>query len=224
METLPFHMDHVPEFFMKKCELELKETPENKVKSIEELRTMLKTGDKKISRVDFHEDLLVQYLRRNKYDVKKSFKHIQNCIALRKKPGNIFGSIPDEYFSSKISTQAIAVLPKRCPDGCTIIVFKLGLWNTNELPFEDFKRMAMLTFLQILRDPMNQINGFKFIHDFSGTSIHHLKYCTPQTLHLLYHSSLHCLPGRYKEIHCLQDSFVLKTLWTVAKFIVSEKN
>ncbi|GIX97452.1 hypothetical protein CEXT_547051 [Caerostris extrusa] len=45
MEILPFHMDHVPEFFIRKCELELKESPENKVKSIEELRTMLKNAD-----------------------------------------------------------------------------------------------------------------------------------------------------------------------------------
>ncbi|GIX97451.1 alpha-tocopherol transfer protein-like [Caerostris extrusa] len=89
MEILPFHMDHVPEFFIRKCELELKESPENKVKSIEELRTMLKS-DKKINRVNFHEDLLVQYLRRSKYDVKKSFKQIQNCIAVRKKQATLF--------------------------------------------------------------------------------------------------------------------------------------
>ncbi|GIY51993.1 alpha-tocopherol transfer protein-like [Caerostris darwini] len=81
----------------------------------------------------------------------------------------------------------------------------------------------MITFLQLLRDPMNQINGFKFIHDFSGTSIHHLKYCTPQAVHLLYHSSLYCIPGRYKEMHLLYDSIALKTLWAIARFMVSEK-
>ncbi|GIX97454.1 hypothetical protein CEXT_547061 [Caerostris extrusa] len=56
---------------------------------------------------------------------------------------------------------------KRCPEGCTIILCQFGLWDTSELSFEDFKRMALVMLFQILRDPMNQINGLKFIHDFS---------------------------------------------------------
>ncbi|GBO36697.1 hypothetical protein AVEN_192425-1 [Araneus ventricosus] len=40
-EILPFQMDYLPEFFRKKCETELRETPENKKKRMQELKTMI---------------------------------------------------------------------------------------------------------------------------------------------------------------------------------------
>ncbi|GBO42800.1 hypothetical protein AVEN_219392-1, partial [Araneus ventricosus] len=96
-------------------------------------------------------------------------------------------------------------------------------WNPRELPFEHIQSLFTILFIQLLRDPMTQINGFKIIHDFKGTSVQHLKFCTPRNLHLLYHGAINCVPGRYKEIHFVNDSFVLKTLWTILKPFLSEK-
>ncbi|GFU43624.1 alpha-tocopherol transfer protein-like, partial [Nephila pilipes] len=63
-------------------------------------------------------------------------------------------------------------------------------YDPNELPVEDFKRLVMMLFIQILRDPMTQINGFKFIHDFQGTTLLHLRQCTSSNLYLFYHAAI----------------------------------
>ncbi|GBM63693.1 hypothetical protein AVEN_12321-1 [Araneus ventricosus] len=60
-------------------------------------------------------------------------------------------------------------------------------WDPDEFPLEEFKRMFVFIFLQALRCPMTQINGFKIINDYTGTNLKHLKVCTPQNLYLEYH-------------------------------------
>ncbi|GBN21024.1 Alpha-tocopherol transfer protein-like [Araneus ventricosus] len=221
-KELPFHMSYIPEFVQKKCEEELNETPERKKQSIQELRKIL-ANEKATKNIFFHDDLLVQYLRQSKYNTNKALNQLRNLNAFRNKEVKIFETIPDEYFSTKPSTKYIIVLPKRSPDGCTVVLFQIGKWDPNELAFEDFKRIILLTFLQILRDPMTQINGFKFIHDFAGTRLQHLRYCTPQNLYLFYYISIYCIPGRYKEIHLLNETLVLRILWSVIKRFLSDK-
>ncbi|GFY42075.1 alpha-tocopherol transfer protein [Trichonephila inaurata madagascariensis] len=80
-----------------------------------------------------------------------------------------------------------------------------------------------MLFIQPLFDPMTQINGYKIIHDFGGTSLKHLRYCTPFHLRFQYHAALDCIPARYKEIHFVNDSLLLSTLWTIVKQFISTK-
>ncbi|GIX75781.1 hypothetical protein CEXT_206631 [Caerostris extrusa] len=41
-EIHPFEMDHIPESMLRKCEVELTETPEKKLKAIQEVREILR--------------------------------------------------------------------------------------------------------------------------------------------------------------------------------------
>ncbi|GBO19673.1 hypothetical protein AVEN_84495-1 [Araneus ventricosus] len=70
-------------------------------------------------------------------------------------------------------------------------MMEIGKWDPDELSLEDLERMANFIFLQTLRCPMTQINGFKIIYDFKDTSVKYLKYFTPRMLYLLYHVSFH---------------------------------
>ncbi|CAL1275443.1 unnamed protein product [Larinioides sclopetarius] len=221
-KELSFDMSYIPEFFRGKCEVELNETAERKKQSIQELRKMLE-NDKSTEKICFHSDLLVQYLRHSKYNTNKALNQLRNLNALRKKEVKMFQPIPDEYFSTKPSAKFLVVFPKRSPDGCTMVLFQIGKWDPNELAFEDFKRIILITFLQILRDPMTQINGFKIIHDFAGSRLEQIKYCTPQNLYFFYYVSIYCIPGRYKEIHFINETPVLRFLWTVIKRFLSDK-
>ncbi|GFY57487.1 alpha-tocopherol transfer protein-like [Trichonephila inaurata madagascariensis] len=221
-ETLPFKMNYLPDFFLKKLKEELKETHETKLQSLLEFRKMLR--DEQITRgIDFEEDFLVQYLRHSKYNTGKAFNHIRNIFHLRRKNPRLFDSIPDEFFLTKESIKFVRVLPKRCREGCTVITFQYAKFDPNDLCVEDLKRLVIFFFTQILRDPMTQINGFKLIHDFKGTSIQHLKCCTPQNMYLFYNAAMHCIPGRYKEIHVINQSFMVKHCWAILKPFLSEK-
>ncbi|GBM91206.1 Alpha-tocopherol transfer protein-like [Araneus ventricosus] len=221
-ENLPFLMDYVPEFFQRKCEEELNETPERKQTALQELRSMLQKNQT-TSGIDFLEDFLVQYLRRHKYKTKPAMKMVENSVDIYRNHNYLIQSIPDKYFLLRSSTKWWRVLPKRCPDGCTILLVQVGLWNPDEFPFELYKKMVAMIFLQILRDPMTQINGIKFIQDFKGTSFQHLKYATPQTMYLFYQCTINSIPGRYKAFHCLNESIFLKTAWTIVKPFLSQK-
>ncbi|CAL1275468.1 unnamed protein product [Larinioides sclopetarius] len=221
-KSLPFQMDHLPEFFRKKSEMELNETPENKKERLQELKTMM-AGNQATSGFNLEEDTLVQYLRHSKYDVQRAFKHIQNYVALRGKHSDLFKSIPDDYFLSKSSINFVLPLPERSSDGCTIVLTRTGKWDPGEMTYEDLVRYSMMTFCQMMRDPMTQINGFKVIHDFKDTTWWHYRYCTPSNLHFLFYATIDCIPARYKEIHFINESFVLRTIWTIIKRFLSAK-
>ncbi|GFY57488.1 alpha-tocopherol transfer protein-like [Trichonephila inaurata madagascariensis] len=124
-ETLPFKMKHLPDFVLRKLKEELKETPETKLKSLLELRKMLR-DEQLTSGIDFQEDFLVQFLRHNKYDVGKAFSYIRNTFRLRRKYPLCLVSLPDEYILTKELTKMILVLPKRCPEGCTLVILRFG--------------------------------------------------------------------------------------------------
>ncbi|GFY50046.1 alpha-tocopherol transfer protein-like, partial [Trichonephila inaurata madagascariensis] len=176
-ETLPFKMKHLPDFVLRKLKEELKETPETKLKSLLELRKMLR-DEQLTSGIDFQEDFLVQFLRHNKYDVGKAFYYIGNTFRLRRKYPLCLVSLSDEIFRNEEINKTMVVLPKRCPEGCTLVIIRF---------------------------------------------VHHLKICTPHNLYLLYHKSLHCIPGRYKAFHLVNQSLVVKPCWMILKPFLSEK-
>ncbi|GFS47838.1 alpha-tocopherol transfer protein-like [Nephila pilipes] len=125
-EILPFEMKYLPDFVQKKLKEELKETPEKKRKSLLELKKMLDANEQLTGGVDFHEDFLTQYLRHSKYDIQRAFYHIRNMLLQRKKDRTLFDGIPDELFITKDSPKFFLLLPKRCPEGCTVIIFQYG--------------------------------------------------------------------------------------------------
>ncbi|GFU00286.1 alpha-tocopherol transfer protein-like [Nephila pilipes] len=222
-EIFPFEMKHLPDFVLKKLEEELKETPEKKQKSLLELKKLLDADEQLTYGIDFHEDFLTQYLRHSKYDTQRAFYHLRSMLLLRKKYSTLFDGIPDEFFLTKDSPKCIRLLPKRCPEGCTIVIYQYGKYNPKELSVEDFKKMIVMLDFQMLRDPMTQINGFKFIHDFQGTTMQHLKLCTPSNMYLFYHAGIHCIPARYKEIHIINEPYWFKPCWIFIKSFLSEK-
>ncbi|GFT41229.1 alpha-tocopherol transfer protein-like, partial [Nephila pilipes] len=173
--------------------------------------------------IDFHDDFLTQYLRQSKYDIQRAFHRIQNMFLLRKKENTVFEGIPEEFFLTKDSHKCFLILPKRCLDGCTVIIFRHGKYNLNEMSVEEFKKIILVLFMQILRDPMTQINGFKFIHDFQGTTMQHLKLCTPSNMYSFYHAGIHCIPGRYKGTHIINEPYWFKPGWLFIRQFMTEK-
>ncbi|GBN09588.1 Retinaldehyde-binding protein 1 [Araneus ventricosus] len=173
--------------------------------------------------IEFEDDFLRLFLRHTKYNSSKAFPYVRHFVNFRRNYGSLFTSIPDENFATNSSTKISSVLPYRSADGCAIILSEIGKWNPDELSLEDFKRMAIFLFLQPLRCPMTQISGFKVIHDFKDTSVKYLRYCTPQNLYLFYNVALNCVPGRYKEIHCINESVLLRAVWAIVKHFLSAK-
>ncbi|CAL1297574.1 unnamed protein product [Larinioides sclopetarius] len=221
-ECYPIQMDYLPDIFHQKAVRELNETPERWRVEVKKLKELL--SDNKITTaIVFEEDFLRLFLRHTKYNSSKAFHYLLNFISFRRNYGSLFASIPDENFATNPSTKMFSILPYRSPDGCAIILSEIGKWDPEELSLEDFKKMAIFLFLQPLRCPMTQITGFKIIHDFKDTSVKYLRYCTPQNLSLFYNVAMNFVPGRYKEIHCINESVLLKSAWFIVKQFLSTK-
>ncbi|CAL1286102.1 unnamed protein product [Larinioides sclopetarius] len=220
--VLPFSNSNLPDFVLKKCADELHETPERKEKGLQELIENIK-GNSKTYVIEFEKDFLIHYLRVNKYNVQKSFRQIQNYIELWKKEGFLFKSFPGEYFLTKGSTRFAALLPERCPEGCPVLLFQIGKWDPNEMGFTDILQLIALIHLQLLRDPMTQINGIKTIYDFKGTSFQHLRNILSDKLYLINHIPTNCIPSRHKDVHIINETVVLKTVWKIVKPFLSQK-
>ncbi|GBM87503.1 Alpha-tocopherol transfer protein-like [Araneus ventricosus] len=218
---LPFEVGYLPQFAVIKCGEELNETPQRKMKAIQELRSLLQNNPI-TSGIDFLDDLLVSYLRRNKYRMKDAQRQIQNLINLQETENYVFKGVPDECLDLP-SSKYMVLLPKRCQDGCALILFRWGKWNPAELPYERFRQVMVMLLGQALRDPMTQINGFKVIHDWTGVSLKITRYLTPHILLQFYNTTVNCFPARWKEIHIINQSYLMKIAWHISKPFLTDK-
>ncbi|GFR02402.1 alpha-tocopherol transfer protein-like [Trichonephila clavata] len=221
-DIYPLHMTYLPDLIKQKSEKELNETPERNVKGLQELKEILQ-NDNVTKGIQFHDDYLTQFLRKNKYDTSKSLKNLQNYVLFRRKYSSKFEEVTDENLSAILPDKFYVLLPKRCPEGCAIIIVKVGNWNPNEFSFENLEKSILFLVMQILRDPVTQICGIKVIYDCKGSSFRQLRYVTPYNIYMYYHSTQNCLPGRYKGLHAINDSIVMKTMFTIAKSFMTKK-
>ncbi|GFY56433.1 alpha-tocopherol transfer protein-like [Trichonephila inaurata madagascariensis] len=222
MDIYPLHMTHLPDSIKEKSEEELNETPERKVTGLQELKEILQ-NDKVMKGIQFHDDFLTQFLRKNKYDTTRSLKNLQNYVLLRRKYSSKFERVTDEDLSAILPDKFYVLLPKRCPEGCAVIIVKIGNWNPTEFSFENLEKSILFLVMQILRDPMTQICGIKVIYDCKGSSFQQLRYVTPYNTYMYYHAMLNCLAGRYKGLHIINDSIVMKTMFTLMKSLMTKK-
>ncbi|GFY57481.1 retinaldehyde-binding protein 1, partial [Trichonephila inaurata madagascariensis] len=221
-EILPFEIDQLPEFFEKKAEVELRDNPERRLQGLRQIKELAK-NDKHTKHIEFDDDFLLQYLRARKYNVAKAFSQVKAFVHLKKKNPQMFTDFSYDQTVKLITKKVVTILPWRCQDGCTIILVELDNWNPDEVSVEELRRSLVIYFLQSLREPMTQINGFKIILDVKSNPIRHLKHCTPHNIYLIYHGTQECVAGRYKECHIVNTSMTFKAAWILIKPFLSEK-
>ncbi|CAL1273850.1 unnamed protein product [Larinioides sclopetarius] len=221
-EILPFELESVPEYFLRKAESELGETSEKMMQCLRQIKEMA-NRDKHTRNFEFDDDFLVQYLRARKYNVPIAFSQLKALVQLKKKNPQIFTDFSYEKTLYTIRKKFITMLPWRCQDGCAILLVQLDNWYPDRFPVEEIKRACVIWLLQSLREPMTQINGFKAIIDVKSNPLRHLKHCTPNNIWLIYHGSQECVPGRYKEVHIVNTSATFKAAWILLKPFISEK-
>ncbi|KAG8193056.1 hypothetical protein JTE90_028168 [Oedothorax gibbosus] len=220
--TYPFDINYLPEEYHQKAEKDLNETSESRTRSILQLKLML-NDENSTKAIHFHEDFLCQFLRQNKYDVPKTFKRVQNFVNFRRKNSTYFQNLDIDTFATVPDHKSCTVLPWRCREGCTIVLFEMGKWQPKHLSRDDVLRITVLTFHQALRHPLSQINGFKVICDYKDASLRQITCMSPQIMYALYQAILDCTPARIKEIHMVNESLPMKAMWAVFKHFLSEK-
>ncbi|GIX88669.1 hypothetical protein CDAR_106201, partial [Caerostris darwini] len=123
-EILPFELGYLPEYFVRKAEVELNETPERKVHGLRQIKELAKR-DKHTKNIVFDDDFLTQYLRVRKYDVARAFSTLNAYVTLRRKNPNLFTNFRFESIVKSVTDRCLTILPYRCQDGCTILFIEL---------------------------------------------------------------------------------------------------
>ncbi|XP_035226930.1 alpha-tocopherol transfer protein-like [Stegodyphus dumicola] len=222
VEILPLEVGYLPEFFQRKAEVELHDTPERRVQGLRQIKEMAK-NDKILANLNFDDDFLLQYLRCRKFNVARAFSQLKSFVSLRKRNPALFTNYRFEQTVKSMRNKIVTLLPYRCQDGCAIFLIQLDNWDPEDFPPEEVKRMVVVLLLQSLRDPMTQVNGFKAIFDVKSNPIKHIRHCTPQNMYLLYHGTQECSPGRFKQIHIVNQSPTFKAAWLLIKPFLSAK-
>ncbi|GIY80162.1 CRAL-TRIO domain-containing protein [Caerostris darwini] len=203
-ELLPFELNHMPEFILRKKEEELNGI--DKQKCLQELKDLL-DGHKLSRGIDFEDDFLHLYLLHSKYRVDRAFSFIRNYLNLRKNHSYFFRKL-DFDFTLNPACQFATVLPYRSQDGSVTVLCELGKLDADMADVESFMQIFYLINQQELRNPVTQVAGFNIIHDFAGTGLRHLKHCTPSLIYLLNHITFDIFPAKYSGFHLVNGNYI----------------
>ncbi|GIY21479.1 hypothetical protein CDAR_184602 [Caerostris darwini] len=187
-EIFPFEMETVPEYFLKKAEVELHDTPDRRAQGLREIKELVK-NDEHTKNIEFDDEFLLQYLRVRKYDVARAFTQLKAFVAAKKKYPLMFTNFRYDKIVKATNDKVMSMLPWRCQDGCAIMLVELDNWKPEDFTVEEVKRAYLLFLSESLRNPMTQINGFKVIFDLKSNPLRHLKHFTPENVYLLYHGT-----------------------------------
>ncbi|GIY15686.1 CRAL-TRIO domain-containing protein [Caerostris darwini] len=214
-ELLPFELNYMPEFVLRKKESELNAMHADKQKCLLQLKDLL-DGQKLSKGIDFEDDFLNLFLMHSKFRVDRAFSCIRHYLNLRKNHSYLFRKI-DFDFTKNLSCRFATVLPYRCQDGSVTVLCEFGKADPDDNTIETFKRILCMIYLQELRNPVTQVTGFNLIHDFAGTGFRHLKHATPSNMYLLNHISVDIAPAKYLGFHIVNGNYITNLLINLSK-------
>ncbi|CAL1268602.1 unnamed protein product [Larinioides sclopetarius] len=173
--------------------------------------------------VEIGDDLIVQFLRCEKYNIQEAFSRLKNLIQLKRDHMEMFTGQKYEIISKTCIYNIATFLPYRCPDGCAIFHVCLDNWFPDEFSVVELKRVGAIMLLQVFQDLMTQVNGLKAIINAKSNPLRHLKYCSFQNLYLMYHGSQLCIPGKFHSYHVVNMSFTARFCLQLMKTILPEE-
>ncbi|GFV54558.1 alpha-tocopherol transfer protein-like protein [Trichonephila clavipes] len=121
-EPLSYFIDYLTPAMIEEARTQLKETDEIRPKALEDLRELLKNERNLVTPTD--DTFLLSFLRARKFNVKKSFKLLQNYWAFRKEHRHIYDSSDSASVKRLILKPIMGALTYRDRNGCVVLIFK----------------------------------------------------------------------------------------------------
>ncbi|XP_035228298.1 alpha-tocopherol transfer protein-like, partial [Stegodyphus dumicola] len=113
---------------------------------------------------------LLAFLRHKKYDVKNAFKILCNFYAMKKKYFRILTDFKPSELNYVLEKNQLTVQPFRCPDGCSIGIWRIGHHNFETTTLEDLTATLMTMGLMLIRIEASQVCGLVMIWDWKSLS------------------------------------------------------
>ncbi|GFX87525.1 alpha-tocopherol transfer protein-like [Trichonephila clavipes] len=218
---LPYHLDTLPDKFIQIAKEELGETDEIRGSALEQFRKRI-LGDKKL-KCPTNDEFLIQFLRARKYNVDKAMELLLNYFNLMASHPEIFDKMDKEKIDRLTSCDFMKILPFRDNDGCLLLIFKIGNWNSDDIDVETLFCTLAATLFSLVNYPVNQISGARVIYDAKNSLFKQMRAFIPKYLTFITKALRNNLPLRFKSIHCINEGIVFHYAWPILRLLLSEK-
>nr|XP_050039171.1 alpha-tocopherol transfer protein-like [Dermacentor andersoni] len=203
---------------------ELGETPAVKRTALEELRQLI-SGEPSLN-CPTDDDFLVKFLRARKYDTQSAFENVKKYFKVRRDRPELFedltpSSIPFDVVCRK--HQLLTVSRQTDPLGRTVLLTKIGSWNSDICSLNDYFRVGLALCECFLLRLDCQIRGIVVIVDLKGLNVYHLPYYTPSVIRTLVSLIQECFPLRLKKIYIINNPPIFDFLFAIAKTFLKAK-
>jgi len=205
------------------AEKELRETPENVKKGLEELKEFLK-NDPSLN-FDTDDDFLMIFLRPCKFYAKSAYELMKRIAEFKQKHKDLIGNLlPDDEKETFIKYNVVNALKNRDHKGRRVLVQNCGsLWDTSKVSADKVFRMLYLMHEAAVLEPETQVRGGVVIMDFDGLSTKQVMALTPAVSMRLLGFIQDAMPLRLKEVHIVKQPFIFNMVWNIFKPFIKEK-
>ncbi|XP_063708855.1 clavesin-2-like [Culicoides brevitarsis] len=215
--------DGVTEEYRKKAEVELRETPENVKKGIEELRELIK-ADANLHVPIEEEDFLIKFLRPTKFYAKSAYELIARYYKFRIRHPKYGANLVPETAKRAFEHRVINIQPRRDKYGRRILILSGAKdWTPEKFSLNELFRGVQLAVEVALVEPLTQINGCVMVFDMTGITFRQLQYCSLPFAITLIEYVQHVAPLRLKAFHVVHNPAFFNVLYKMLKPFFCQK-
>ncbi|KAF5274944.1 hypothetical protein FQR65_LT04285 [Abscondita terminalis] len=205
------------------AEKDIRETPENIKKGLEELKEFLR-NDPSLN-FSTEDDFLMIFLRPCKFYAKSAYELMKRIAEFKEKNKNLVENLMPQEVQEVVSQHDIVnVLKDRDHKGRRVLIQHGGSrWDPSKVSADVVFKMLYLMHEAAVLEPETQIRGGVVILDFDGLTTKQVMALTPAVSMRLLSFIQEAMPLRLKEVHIVKQPFIFNMVWTIFKPFIKEK-
>lgn len=202
---------------------ELRETPENKQRGVEQLKKLLEAETDLVCPKD-NEEWLVRFLRPCKFYPESARDLIKRYYSFKVKHANVYDGLTPSKEANIFKANILTVFPNRDQLGRRILLLELGKrWKHKEVTLDEVFKGAVLFLEAAMLENETQINGAVVIFDMDGLSLQQTWQFTPPFAKRIVDWLQDSVPLRIKAIHIVNQPKIFNVVFALFKPFLREK-
>ncbi|KAI4465975.1 alpha-tocopherol transfer protein-related [Holotrichia oblita] len=233
--------DEIDGHYVKKAEIELRETPDIVEKAIEEIKELIKgrvsvlkafmlyCGSFVLAEEGLYVPLddtafLLKYLRPHKFYATSAFRVMRKFYKFKLKYPKYSSSLLPVTVEKAYLDEMIYFFPRRTATGSRVMSVNVGnKWNPKEVSLTILIK-ALLVALEIaMAEPRTQVGGVHILLDLNGLSLSHITQFTPSLAKMILWIVQDCVAIRLKGVYVINQLPIFKLVYRIFKPFLAEK-